>query len=72
MSRGERVCYATEREKERERERDSAILERSFSSLLVVSNFCSFLLLWFFGLSSKMKQKAEGEQTNSRLDGNIK
>jgi photosystem I subunit PsaN len=76
MSRGERVRYTTEREREREREREKEKETLRFwndlSPLSLFSCFCSFLLLWFFGLSSKMKQKAEGEQTNSRLDRNIK
>jgi hypothetical protein len=72
MSRGERVCYTTERERdgtgEREREKEKEILRfwNDLSPLSLFSCFCSFLL-WFFGLSSKMKQKAEGEQTNSLL-----
>jgi hypothetical protein len=58
-----------EREREREREKEKEILRfwNDLSPLSLFSCFCSFLLLWFFGLSSKMKQKAEGEQTNSLL-----
>jgi hypothetical protein len=58
-----------EREREREREKEKEILRfwNDLSPLSLFSCFCSFLLLCFFGLSSKMKQKAEGEQTNSLL-----
>lgn len=58
-----------ERRNGREREKEKEILRfwNDLSPLSLFSCFCSFLLLWFFGLSSKMKQKAEGEQTNSLL-----
>ena len=55
------------REREREKEKEILRFWNDLSPLSLFSCFCSFLLLWFFGLSSKMKQKAEGEQTNSLL-----
>jgi hypothetical protein len=62
MSRGERVCYTTERERdgtgerERKRKRFCEDLERSFSSLLV----SCLLFSSSFGLS-KMKKKGRKE-----------
>ena len=55
------------REREKEKEKEILRFWNDLSPLSLFSCFCSFLLLWFFGLSSKMKQKAEGEQTNSLL-----
>jgi hypothetical protein len=71
MSRGERVRYTTERERKRERERDSAILERSFSSLLVLL-FLLFSSSLFFWTLIKNETKS-GRRTNKlSFDGNIK
>jgi hypothetical protein len=71
VARRARLLHDGTGERERERERDSAILERSFSSLLVLL-FLLFSSSLFFWTLIKNETKS-GRRTNKlSFDGNIK